>query len=86
MSDEENEGIEGLNKIDLSFEDALTRLEEIIHRMESGDSPLESLVKNYESGVSLLKLCRAKIANAEMKIKEVTDQDGKLKAEDFLNE
>jgi exodeoxyribonuclease VII small subunit len=86
MADEENEGIELEKDSDLSFEDALTRLEEIIHRMESGDSPLESLVKNYQSGVNLLKICRAKIELAEMKIKEVTEQDGKLTTKDFSDE
>ena len=86
MADEENDGIEMEKDPDLSFEDALSRLEEIIHRMESGDSPLESLVKNYQSGVKLLKLCRSKIELAEMKIKEVTDQDGKLTTEDFSDE
>jgi len=86
MADEENEGIELEKDSDLSFEDALTRLEEIIHRMESGDSPLESLVKNYQSGVKLLKICRAKIELAEMKIKEVTEQDGKLTTKDFSDE
>ncbi len=84
MADEENDGVE----LDpgLSFEDALSRLEEIIHRMESGDSPLESLVKNYQSGVNLLKLCRSKIELAEVKVKKVTDQDGNLSAVDFSNE
>ena len=86
MADEENDGIEMGKDPDLSFEDALSQLEEIIHRMESGDSPLESLVKNYQSGVKLLKICRSKIERAEMKIKEVTDQDGKLTAEDLSNE
>ena len=86
MTNEENEGIELEKDTDLSFEDALSRLEETIHRMESGDSPLESLVENYQSGVKLLKICRSKIERAEMKIKEVTDQDGKQTAEDFSNE
>jgi len=86
MANEENEGIELEKDTDLSFEDALSRLEETIHRMESGDSPLESLVENYQSGVKLLKICRSKIERAEMKIKEVTDQDGKPTAEDFSNE
>ena len=56
MANEENEGIELEKDTDLSFEDALSRLEETIHRMESGDSPLESLVENYQSGVKLLKI------------------------------
>ena len=86
MPDEEKEGIELEKDTDLSFEDALSRLEEIIHRMEACDSPLESLVKNYQSGVKLLKICRTKIEQAEMKIKEVTDQDGKPTAEDLSND
>ena len=84
MANEENDGIE--IDPDLSFEEALSRLEEIIHRMESGDSPLEALVKNYQSGINLLKLCRSKIELAEVKVKEVTDLDGNLSAADFSNE
>ncbi|HAW96895.1 MAG TPA: exodeoxyribonuclease VII small subunit [Opitutae bacterium] len=72
MAEDENEGGEVEDEADLTFEDALSRLEEVVHRMESGDIPLESLVENYQSGVSLLKLCRAKIEAAEMKVKEVS--------------
>ena len=43
---------------DLSFEQALANLEEVIQRMESGETPLEALVENYQNGVKLLKLCR----------------------------
>ena len=68
---------------EVSFEDALSQLEEVVHRMETGDSPLESLVENYQSGVRLLKLCRSKIERAEMKVKEVTDQDGELELRNF---
>ena len=68
---------------EVSFEDALSQLEEVVHRMETGESPLESLVENYQSGVRLLKLCRSKIERAEMKVKEVTDQDGELELRDF---
>ena len=68
---------------EVSFEDALSQLEEVVHRMETGDSPLESLVENYQSGVRLLKVCRSKIERAEMKVKEVTDQDGELELRNF---
>ena len=68
---------------EVSFEDALSQLEEVVHRMETGDSPLESLVENYQSGVRLLKLCRSKVERAEMKVKEVTDQDGELELRNF---
>ena len=68
---------------EVSFEDALSQLEEVVHRMETGESPLESLVENYQSGIRLLKVCRSKIERAEMKVKEVTDQDGELELRNF---
>lgn len=68
---------------DLSFEEALSNLEEIIQRMESGDAPLESLVNHYESGVKLLKMCRDKIDGAEMKIKEAQLKNGEMIEKDF---
>lgn len=67
----------------ISFEVALAQLEDVIHQMETGESPLESLVENYQSGVRLLKLCRSKIELAEMKVKQVTAQSGNLETEDF---
>ena len=68
---------------DLSFEEALSNLEEIIQRMESGEAPLESLVTHYQTGVKMLKLCREKIEGAEMKIKEVQEKEGALVEKDF---
>ena len=57
---------------DLTFEDGISELEEIVHRMESGDAPLDSLVSHYRKGMSLLKHCREKIDFAELKIQEVS--------------
>jgi exodeoxyribonuclease VII small subunit len=70
-------------KLEISFETALAQLEDVIHQMETGESPLESLVENYQSGIRLLKLCRSKIELAEMKVKQVTAQSGNLETEDF---
>ena len=71
------------DKLDLSFEQALANLEEIIQRMESGEAPLDSLVTHYETGIRMLKFCRNKIEGAEMKIKEVQEKDGELIEKDF---
>ena len=68
---------------ELTFEQALANLEEIIHRMESGEAPLESLVTHYQSGLKMLKLCRERIDAAEMKIKEVQEKEGTLIEKDF---
>jgi exodeoxyribonuclease VII small subunit len=74
-----NTGVEA----ELTFEQALANLEEIIHRMESGEAPLESLVTHYQSGLKMLKLCRERIDVAEMKIKEVQEKEGILVEKDF---
>lgn len=68
---------------ELSFEQALSNLEEIIRQMESGEAPLESLVNHYQTGVKMLKLCRERIDSAEMKIKEVNEANGALIEKDF---
>jgi exodeoxyribonuclease VII small subunit len=73
------------DKVELSFEQALVNLEEIIQRMESGEAPLDSLVTNYQNGIRLLKFCRKKIESAEMKIRKVQEDDGELIEKKFDN-
>ncbi len=52
----------------LSYEQAVAELESLIDRMESGETPLEESLADYERGVGLLKRCRAIISQAEQKI------------------
>jgi len=60
---------------EVSFEDALKRLEEIVRQMESGDLPLERMVGAYEEGRKLLDLCGAKLNEVEKKI-ELLEKNG----------
>lgn len=55
----------------LSFEEALKKLEAIVEAMESEDLPLESLLAKYEEGTRLSKICQEKLADAEVKIKQL---------------
>ena len=50
------------------FEAALERLEAIVQRLEKGELPLEDSLKLYEEGVTLSRLCHAKLEEAEGKI------------------
>ena len=52
----------------LSFETALTKLETIVESMESGEVPLAELLAKFEEGNKLLKLCEARLKEAELKI------------------
>jgi exodeoxyribonuclease VII small subunit len=59
----------------MPFEEALKKLEGIVEAMESEDLPLESLLARYEEGARLVKVCQAKLADAEIKIQKL-EQDG----------
>ena len=58
----------------LSFEDALTRLEEIVSKLEDESIPLEDSIKLYEEGIELSKLCTETLEEAELRIKKVHEQ------------
>ena len=53
---------------EISFDDAMKRMEEIVALLESGDQSLEDSIKLFEEGTKLSKLCAEKLKNAEQKI------------------
>ena len=57
-------------KNELSFEESLKELENIVDQLESGDIDLEKSVKLYEKGMLLKKNCENKLKNVEMQIKK----------------
>jgi exodeoxyribonuclease VII small subunit len=54
-----------------SFEDALKALEEVVHRLESGDAPLDELITLYERGQQLRAVCQARLDAAQARIEAV---------------
>jgi exodeoxyribonuclease VII small subunit len=56
---------------DLSFEEALERLEGLVERLEEGEVPLEESVQAYAEGMRLVKRCMEKLQNAEATIREL---------------
>jgi len=52
----------------LSFEQALERLEEVVHQLEEGQIGLAESLAQYEQGVKLLKQCYQLLERAERKI------------------
>lgn len=59
---------------DLSFSDALVRLQRVVEAMESEDLPLETLLARYEEGMKLVRVCEARLAAAEVRIQQL-EQD-----------
>ena len=59
-----------INK-DLSFENSLKKLEEIVDQLESGEVDLEKTVELYENGMELKKICEDKLKKFELQIKKI---------------
>jgi len=51
-----------------TFEKALEELEALVARMEDGKLPLEESLAAYQRGAELIKLCEAKLADAQARI------------------
>ncbi len=56
----------------LSFEDALKRLEAIVHRLESGDASLDESITLYTEGDKLRAQCEARLKDAQMRIEKIS--------------
>ena len=62
----------------LNFEDALKALEDVVRRLESGDTPLEESIDLYTHGNLLRAHCQARLDAAQARIEAiVTGADGK---------
>ena len=55
-----------------SFEQAMERLENIVGQMENSKLPLEDLIRCYEEGTRLVKVCNERLAAAEQRIETIT--------------
>ncbi len=72
-----SENIKNINN--LSFEEALVELENIVRELESGKIKLDDAVEAYEKAVKLKKLCTDKLKAAELKIEKIEiNKDGSL--------
>ena len=59
---------------ELTFEQAVVELEEIIKKLEDGRMPLEDAVKAFERGSELKKICEEKLKNAQLKIEMLSEK------------
>ena len=66
----------------LSFEDALKELEDIVQTLESGEGGLDDAIRSYERGVALKRHCEAKLQEAQERVEKVVlGADGEIDLE-----
>ncbi len=70
-------------KEQLSFEEAMQKLEEIVGRLENGDVPLETAIELFQEGMTLSRLCGSKLEQVESRIQMLVDNGQGLQKKPF---
>jgi exodeoxyribonuclease VII small subunit len=66
------------------FEEAMARLEQIVHALEAGNLPLDDSLRAFEEGTALLRQCARRLEETERRIEVLMqDESGGLKAQPF---
>jgi exodeoxyribonuclease VII small subunit len=67
-----------------SFEDAMTRLDAIVAKLEEDKLPLDEMLSRYEEGIALARYCGEKLEAAEQKVRLIARKaDGSVTLDDF---
>lgn len=59
----------------LSFEEAIQELQNLVRRLEEGRLALEEAITAYERGVALKNFCEAKLKAAKLKVEQIVLND-----------
>jgi exodeoxyribonuclease VII small subunit len=69
---------------DISFEDSLQKLEEIVEELEKGELNLDEALKLYEEGMHFSDQCLDKLNESKQKVEKLTKEgDKKYRTEPF---
>ena len=59
---------------EMSFEEALIKLEEVVSELEQGDVlTLDESLQAFEEGIRLTRLCREKLDAAELRVQQLVE-------------
>ncbi|WP_102225858.1 exodeoxyribonuclease VII small subunit [Acidimangrovimonas sediminis] len=61
----------------MSFEQAMAELEQVVGKLERGDVPLEQSIALYERGAALKARCEAMLKAAEEKVEKIRAAEGR---------
>ncbi len=74
---------QGPNEDAFNFEAAMARLEEIVRNLEVGSLSLDQSIRDFEEGMLLVRRCAADLRRVEEQVKRLTEEAGRILAEDF---
>lgn len=62
----------------VSFEENLKELEEIVEKLEKGDVPLDDAIEEFKKAMDLVKACDDKLKDAEDTIAKIVNDNGEV--------
>ena len=76
-----------MNQENMTFEQSMQRLEQIVRAMERGDVALEESLKLFQEGTELVRSCGKLLDEAQLQVQKViTAADGTPMMEEFKDE
>ncbi|MGM9685276.1 MAG: exodeoxyribonuclease VII small subunit [Bacteroidaceae bacterium] len=60
-------------KKDLTYSDAMKRLEEIVRKIESGEMDIDSLAENLKEAKQLVAFCKGKLQHVEDEVNKIME-------------
>lgn len=66
-----------------TFENALSRLEQITQELEDGELSLDKSLKKFDEGIQLAHFCSEQLNDARTKVELLLEKDGKIEAVPF---
>ena len=66
------------NNENISFEESLEKLEEIVLKLENGDVPLDDAIEEFNKAMHLVKICDDKLKSAEESIAKIVKENGEI--------
>lgn len=64
-----------MNKVDLTYEEALDKLNEILEELEKNDSSLDKSIEKFKKGIKLYNYCNNLLSKAEGEVKLLLKDD-----------
>lgn len=65
-------------KKNITFEEAMTKLEDTVRKLEGGSMSLDDSLAAFEEAVTLVKICNEKLETAERRVRILVDNAGEI--------
>ncbi len=69
--------------MEMSFEESLMELENIVERLERGQLSLDESLLLFDKGIRLVKECDTMLKNAQQRVDKLIEENNGLRSEPF---